>query len=256
MPAVSTVKQRNVPGGRVYIDLFDESGNKTGERYIGLTPGFTINVSSTRIQSFSSENGVYELDDETVTKIERKGKLTCRQMSVENLGLFLAAGVSVYSQIAATVSDEAHHVLKDRHYQLGATIQNPMGCRNISAVTITGLDAGEYDVDLALGRLYVHADAAIDAAGADITVDYTVPAETRDRIATGERITQYGALRFVADDIKGSPRDVYASNVKFAPNGDWVRKADDPKYNELSWDISLAVGANGEPALIVDGRAE
>lgn len=256
MAIASTVKQRHIPGGKIYIDLFDTAGEKTGELYIGLTPGFTLTIASDSIQSYSTENGIRELDDETVISITRTGKLTCRQISNETLALFLAAEASVHSQAAATVSGEALHVLKDRHYQLGATIANPTGVRNISAVTVTGLTIGEFDVDLAGGRLYVHADAAIADAGVDITVDYTVPAETRDRLVTGQRTAMSGSLRFEANNIKGIPRDLYGPSVNFAPSGDFVLKADDPQYNELSWDISFSTGRNGEPALIIDGRAE
>ncbi|MFZ1326226.1 MAG: hypothetical protein WAT67_09450 [Candidatus Contendobacter sp.] len=256
MSLASTTKQRHVPGGKIFIDLFDAVGNKTGELYIGLTPGFTLSIKSDSIQSYSTENGIRELDDETVISITRTGKLTCRQISQETLALFLAAEASVYAQAAATVTDEALHVRKDRHYQLGATVANPTGVRNISAVTVTGLTAGEYTVDLAGGRMYVHADAAIVDAGVDITVDYTAPAETRDRLATGQRTAMTGSLRFEANNIKGIPRDLYGPNVNFAPSGDLVLKADDPKYNELSWDISFSTGRNGEPALIIDGRAE
>lgn len=256
MPLASTVKQRHIPGGKVFINLFDTQGVPMGERYIGLTPGLTLGIKSDSIQSFSTENGIRELDDETVISVTRTGKLTCRQISPENLALFLAANVSIYSQLAATVVDEALTVLPDRYYQLGATVANPTGVRDISAVTVTGLTAGQYTVDLAGGRLYVHADAALPANGQAIQVDYTVPAKTHERIATGSRTAMSGALRFEANNVKGIPRDLFGPNVNFAPSGDLVLKADDPKYNELSWDISFSVGNHGEPALMIDGRPE
>ncbi len=82
----STVAQRLIPGGKIYFDLFNAALEKTGERYLGLTPGFTISIASDKIQSYSAENGLQELDDETLVKITRTGKLTVRQISMENLG--------------------------------------------------------------------------------------------------------------------------------------------------------------------------
>lgn len=257
MAVASTVKQRTIPGGKVYINLFDVNGAQKGERYIGLTPGFTITMASDSIQSYSSENGMREMDDETTISVTRTGKLTCRQVSVENLALFLAATPSVQTQAAGNVTGEVHRVYPDRYYQLGASTANPTGVRNVSNVVITGATAGEYTVDAPNGRVYVHANATVDpVAGEDWTFAYDVPAATRDQILTGMTVSTSASLRFEAHPGKGLPRDLFGPNVNFAPSGDWVLKADDPQYVELSWDISFSVGRNGEPALIVDGRPE
>lgn len=130
----STVKQRQLAGGKVFFDVF-VNNVKTGERYLGLTPGFTVDIKSDKIQSYSSENGVRELDDETLTSVTRAGKLAVRQISEENLALFFAAQASVHVQVAGVVAGEAANVLPDRHYQLGATVANPSGARNVNTVT-------------------------------------------------------------------------------------------------------------------------
>lgn len=257
MAVASSVKQRNIPGGKVFINLFDANGNQKGERYLGLTPGFTLTMASESIQSYSSENGMRELDDETTISVNRTGKLTCRQVSIENLALFLAATPSVLTQAAGNVTGEVHRVYPDRYYQLGASVANPTGARNVSNVVVTGATAGEYTVDAANGRVYVHPDATVDpVAGEDWTFAYDTAAVTRDQILTGQSVSTSGSLRFEAHPGKGTPRDLFGPNVNFAPSGDWVLKADDPTYVELAWDISFSVGRNGEPALIVDGRAE
>lgn len=256
MTIASTVKQRTIPGGKIFFDAFDADGNKTGERYLGLTPGFTLTLASESIQSYSSESGLKELDDETLISVTRTGKITCRQISQENLSLFLVGAASVQTQAGATVTGEVHHVVPDRYYQLGASVANPSGVRNVSAVTITGATSGEYTVDAAAGRIYVHSDATVDpVAGEDWTVGYTVAAATRERITTGQLANVSGALRFISYPAKGTPMDLYAPSVNLAPSGDLVLKADDPAYAELSWDVSFNVGPNGEPALVIDGRA-
>ena len=55
--------------------------------------------------------------------------------------------------------------------------------------------------------------------------------------------------------LADSSRDVYGCNVLLAPSGDIVFKGDSPAYAELNFDISFNVGANGEAALVIDGRA-
>ena len=133
----STVTQRLIPGGKLYFDLFDSNLAKTGERYLGLTPGFTISIASEKIQSYSAETGLQQLDDETLVKITRTGKMTVRQISMENLGMFLAGQSATAAQASASVTNEAISILADRYYQLGALTANPSGVRSVSAVTIT-----------------------------------------------------------------------------------------------------------------------
>lgn len=132
----STVSQRLIPGGKIYFDLFDANKNKTGERYLGLTPGFTLSIASDKIESYSAETGLQQLDDQTLVKITRSGKVTVRQISMENLGMFLAGTPSIPAQASGSVSNEAANVLADRFYQLGATTQNPSGVRSVSSVTV------------------------------------------------------------------------------------------------------------------------
>ena len=134
--AASTTAQRLIPGGKIYFDLFDANSNQTGERYLGLTPGFTISIKSDKIESYSAESGLRQLDDQTLVTITRSGKLTVRQISMENLGMFFAGQSAIAAQSTGTVSGELVSVLADRYYQLGDTIANPTGVRSVSAVTV------------------------------------------------------------------------------------------------------------------------
>ncbi len=318
----STVAQRMIPGGKIYFDLFNAALEKTGERYLGLTPGFTISIASDKIQSYSAENGLQELDDETLVKITRTGKLTVRQISMENLGMFLAGQASTASQASGSVTNEAIDVLADRYYQLGTTVANPSGVRSVSAVTLTtatvsaaatstayavgaqvkpaatplyiyqcttaGTSGGsaptwptavgatvtdgtvvwtnigiivpvldtDYTLDAAMGRIYIKPTARVHSTyPVPWLAAYTTSAVSREQLLTSGTADVYGALRFIAANAKGINRDVYGCNVLLAPTGDIVFKGDSPAYAELNFDISFNVGANGEPALVIDGRA-
>lgn len=150
----STVSQRLIPGGKIYFDAFDASGNPTGERYLGLTPGFTITIASEKIQSYSAEDGLRQLDDETLVTITRTGKLSVRQMSMENLGLFLAGTAASSAQTSGAVTGENKTVLPDRYYQLGASTSNPSGVREVNTITVVGKTASNWTA----GHTYVVGD--------------------------------------------------------------------------------------------------
>jgi hypothetical protein len=318
----SSVTQRLIPGGQLFFDSRNASGVKTGERYLGLTPGFTISIKSDKIQSFSSETGIGELDDESLVKITRSGTLTIRQMSLENLALFVSGSNSIAIQSSGAVTGEAAIVLSDRHYQLGGTTANPSGVRNVTLITAAAavpaiwvtvtpyilgdirkkISAGthayqctkagtsgisepawpttvgatvtdgtvdwicigilapelttDYTVDEAMGRVYVVPTARVSAVYPMPWVfGYTKNASSREQLQTGGTVDAYGALRFIAFNAKGVNRDIYGCNVLLSPSGSIVVKEDSPKYAELTFDISFNIGANTEPALIIDGRA-
>lgn len=322
MPTASSTAQRLIPGGKIFFDAFNTVGAKIGERYIGLTPGFTVTIASDKVESYSAESGTRQLDDQTLVTITRTGKLTVRQISLENLALFLAGSVATPAQASGAVSNEAVSVLADRYYQLGASTANPSGVRSVSSVTVAtgsvatwaattayalgaqvkpatsplhiyqattaGTSGGsaptwpttigatvtdgtvtwtcigiitpaldtDYTVDADLARVYVLPTAKVSSTyPVPWLFGYTKSAVSREQLKTAGTADVYGALRFVAFNMKGTNRDLYASNVLLAPAGDIVFKADDPAYAELSFDLTFNEGANAEPALIIDGRA-
>ncbi len=322
MAIASTTTQRLVAAGKVYWDQFNAAGVKTGERYLGLTPGFTVSVKSDTIESYSAETGVRQLDDRTLISVTRTGTLSVRQVSLENLALFVGGSAITAAQTSGAVSNEAVSVLADRYYQLGATVANPSGVRNVTSITATaatptswaattakalgaqvqqlsspthvfqcttaGTTGGtaptwvttlggtttdgtvtwtcigiitpvlgtDYTVDQTAGRVYILPTARVSATyPVPWLFGYTKTTVSRDQISTAGLPSAYGALRYLAANAKGANRDLYGCNVMLAPTGDWILSADDPKYVELEFEVSFSLGANGEPALMIDGQA-
>lgn len=319
-PVVSTKSQPQVPAGKVYFDQSDSNGYPQGERYFGITPGYTVTVQSDSIESYSMESGMQELADTTVVKVTRKGKMTTRHISMENLALFLAANVSVIDQQAASVSGENKTVFPDRYYQLGTSVSQPAGVKAVSGVTVVGKTASDradttayavgdrvksattpthifvctvagtsggsaptwpatidatvtdgtttwrcetlitlaegtdFTIDSTLARVYALPGARVSRYGGQWTFGYSKLAAQWEQLRTGDAGSLNGALRFVADNAKGSNRDNFAPNVTLVPSGDMVVKAASPAYVELSYDLTFSKGVNGEPALILDGR--
>lgn len=245
--------------GKVYVDLFDTNGALQGERFMGNCPGFTLSVSTDQFEHFSSTGGLRKKDLSVVTQITFAGKITCDDVSVENLALFLGGDISTVTHTATPVTGEAHTVNAGYEYQLGASGANPMGVKNVGSVTIK--DATEvttyvlntdYKLDTATGRFSVIAGGAI-TNGSIIHAGYTPVAGSLKRVSTGDSGSLYGAIRFIADNAVGENRDCYIASAALASSGDLPFITD----NDLA-SFELSIGVNEKdsstPQIIIDGE--
>lgn len=244
--------------GKIYIDLFDTSGNKTGERFMGNCPGFTLTVASEKFEHFSSTSGLRKKDLSVVTSVNFNAKITCDDVSGANLALFLGGDVTSVSQVATPVTGEAIVVKDGYEYQLGSTAANPMGVKNVSSVTIK--DATEvttyvlntdYTLDTASGRFSIIPAGAI-ADGATIHAGYTPAAGTKTRVTSGDTGSNTGAVRFIADNATGENRDCYIASASLAASGDLplITEGDIAKFD---LDVGVNEKDSNTPQIIIDG---
>jgi hypothetical protein len=250
-----------IPRGRVYFDPYDSNDALTGERYLGNVPGFTVSVETESAEHFSSETGLRQKDAAILLEVTRTATMTVDNMSTVNVGMFLSGAESTVTQTSTTVSNEAHTVLQGRYYQLGYTTGTPAGARVISAVTVTDAagtttyDVGDdYNLDLDLGRIQIVEGGAIAASGAQIIhVDYTRPAKSWDRVATGGEAQLYGAMRVVADNASGDNRDFYMPYVSLLPSGEMPVIAEGTDFASMQFTVEVLKPASME-AIYIDGR--
>jgi hypothetical protein len=258
MPTNET-KKFVLGAGKVFFDPFDANGALTGERYLGDTPGFQLTVNTTNQDLWTSDQPIAERAEFVATQLTRQASITCRNISMENLALFLIGDVAEHSQSSGSVTAEPHTVKTDRWYQLGQDSSNPTGVRDVTSVTV--VDAGstttytegtDYELDAALGRIRPIPGGGI-TDDADIEVDYDTNQTTWDRITSNALGTQDGALRFIADNTAGPNRDLYAQKVRLNPDGDFAMKSRD-NWQELAFmtefltpDTGAAVYLDGQP---------
>lgn len=270
MPITSDLGGKNytLGRGRLYFDRFtpsqvaagiSASTRGEGERYFGNTPELSMTSAEETLDHFDSDQGVRTKDDSVSLQLDRTGSFTTDNISVENLSLyFLSDGAADVTQSAATA---AEFVIEDAKqglfYQIGATPANPSGVRSISNVVVksgvafadTVTQAGNYEVDEVLGRIYILPGSTID--NEDIEVTYDVAATTREQVISKSQ-SIYGALRFVADNPKGKNRDYYFPYVKLAPDGDYALKGDD--WQSMSFSFEALKKATNIESLYIDGR--
>jgi len=247
-----------IPRGKVFFDPFDANDALTGERYIGNCPGITINIASEKSDHYNSEGGLREKDASILVQVDRTGTLNCDNMSLANLQLFLSGTQEIVTQASTPVANEAHTVQQGRYYQLGQSVSNPAGVRNIGSVVVTNtagtttyVAGTDYNIDTTMGRIQILTGAIIDDQ--IIHVDYTPTATTWDRVKTGSTAELYGALRIVADNASGDNRDFYMPKVSLTPNGELPIVAEGIEFASMAFSLEVLKPANAE-AIYVDGR--
>ena len=80
-----------VGAGELYVDLLDSNDDTTGERFLGDGVGASLSVATERVQVFSGTGPVARKLVDAVRSIERSFSVTLRDMSPENLALFVGA---------------------------------------------------------------------------------------------------------------------------------------------------------------------
>lgn len=248
-----------VPKGRVLIDLFDTDGNPQGQRYLGKTSGFELGVESETLEYIDGESGLNEKFEEIVTQVTRTFTVTVNNINPANEALFFLADVAAKSLTAGSVTAEAHTVKQGLYYQLGQDATNPSGVRAVESVVVnaTGgtpthvLDT-DYEIDEELGLLYIIPGGGISDDDV-LEVDYDTTAVDWDQVSTAEVGSKNAALRFLADNPKGSNNDIYCPKVAVRPTGTRTIKSNEGNWAEMQLEVEVLKPATGA-SLYSDSR--
>jgi hypothetical protein len=243
--------------GELHLARF-KAGTQTpeGERYIGNSPEFSLNVEAETLDHYSSDRGIREKDDSIETQVNRMGSFVTDNVNPKNLALFFFGTDQVLTVAAAANQTESlADVVPGLFYQLGTSAASPSGARNITnlvikkgaAVLVLGTD---YLADLALGRIEIIEDGATIISGDDLTAEYTIAASTRERVISGNKPVE-GSLRYIAFNPKGKQQDFFLPWVKITPNGDFNLKSDE--WQQISFKVE-ALKKPGLEAVYIDGR--
>lgn len=243
--------------GRLYLDDGD------GERYLGDSPGFAVEPEVERTQVYSTDAAVEQLAIDVVRRIDRRATIEVKNITPENLGLFLIAELDEITQAATAVTDEEFASVKQgRWYQLGATAANPTGVRSISDVTVTAGNADaatvadtDYQVDATLGRIYIIPTSAKITDDTKIKVDYTPKATKRWQLKSTAAGGDLFKMRYISENLgPAAPQmDLYAPQVLVAPSGG-LALLDRDQPAQISLQCSFQQPSSGA-AVYIDGRA-
>ena len=236
----------------------DSNDDTTGERFLGDGVGASLSVATERVQVFSGD---------AVRSIERSFSVTLRDMSPENLALFVGAtAVEDVADAADVVRDEALTVKQGRWYQLGVKDAKPTGVGAIDSTAtktvVTDTDKtspttyaadDDYKVDAARGRIYIVADGDI-GDDTDLLIDYTPIAGTRKQVKTGGLQEVRAALRYIETPVSGEPRHYYAPLCTVSAGGELGLMSRDTEQ-QIQLTAAILEPGGDKAALLIDGEA-
>jgi hypothetical protein len=240
--------------GRLFFERFEEGQTKPRgvERFFGNAPDLTTTQAVTKLDHYASTSGMKTKDKSAVISNDKTGTFSTDDISAENVATwFLGDGDEVISAAAVGVVSAYTAVPRGVWLQLGANDASPGGARKVLNVVVkSGVAPGvvvvgaNYDLDLELGRIYVHEDAPAFAAPLDLTVTFDTTAGVENMvIPQGKQV--FGALRFIADNAVGENKDHYWSYVELTPNGDYALIGDDWQKMSFNFEVLRPNGASG-----------
>ncbi len=257
--------------GKLYLDPFKkvngvpQIGQTTGELFVGECPEFNIEPSSEQKTYMSNTAKIKTPKVKTTTSVDYASSFTTNDLNADNMCMSFLGTKATVATAAATVTAESitTSAVAGARYQLGVSVSNPTGVRNLDQFTPGSVDvlvktitpaatltAGlDYTVDMALGAVTILNTAA--AVGKSITVDYKTKVASRTQVISGN--TPFvGALRYVADNPIGDNKDLYLPYVQITPNGSVSFIGEDWASAQYTVNINQR---DGYSSIYVDGRA-
>lgn len=212
--------------------------------YFGNTPELAISTTSEDLKHYSAEAGIKELDASVALRTDRSLTLSTDNISPENMALLFLGTKEVVATAAGHVVAEAipgASVVKGGLIQLGVVPTNLLGARNVTAVTVSKggvalVEGTDYEVIPASGMIHILPESATVGDGDALTVDYSVPASTSERILSGS-VAIEGAFRFISENATGTDTDFLMPYVRLMPDGDYALKGDDWQTIKFKGDV-------------------
>lgn len=252
-------KEYVIGKGRLFFDQFaDGETTGSGELYLGNTPEMSQSADAETLDHFDADEGLNVKDESVTTSSTMSLTFSTDNISPENLALWFGGPQNELTIASATGEVENFTDVKlGRWIQLGVDTTTPSGARNIASLVVatvvggtptTVTASGNYEVDLAKGRVYLEPDAAAINDGDDVRFTYDITAGSRTVIiGRGDEIR--GALRFISKNPVGAQRDYFYPYVKLTSNGDYALKGDEWQVMSFSVEV-LKKDANTERVYI------
>jgi hypothetical protein len=242
--------------GRLYFNQFlTGTTTPTAEKFFGNVPSVQLAQQNTQLDHYASTSGL-KVKDRTVT-LQNDHTITFASdnMNVANLALWFLGETSTETTASATPTTQDWPAVLGSYFQMGVDADHPQGLRNVTDVTVkkaaaTVDAAGNYEIDLAGGRIYFESDATDIDAGDVLTIGWTEGNGSRVFVID-QGIQVFGQLRFMSDNPVGSNKDYFWPYVQLSASGNLDLIAD--TWQQATWAASVLKLGN-QPRYIVSQR--
>jgi hypothetical protein len=229
--------------GKVHVARITD-GVIGGFRYIGNTPELSLNIESTSLDHYNSDEGVREKDASVTLEVNRTGSLTTDNISPENMALFFNGDSTKITQaLVASSTETLEGIMAGHSYKLGVSLTNPVGYFGIDptgfelAVGVTPLVLNvDYTVDFDAGLVSFVDTSTVAIEGADVDVTFAVKSSTRHRVISGSDPV-HCAMLYNTKNPRGDDCVFYFPSVRLSSAGDYALKGDDWQAIPLSLEI-------------------
>ena len=223
-----------------------------GYRFLGNCPEFSLNLSQETLDHYRSTRGIRERDKRIVIESNLEGTIVCDEILPATLAYFFNSQPT--QNTITAVTNGTYTIPKARQsrwYQIGESLADPVGVRNLTSVTVTGKVAGtDYSVDLENGMIGILEGGTI-TNGSSVTITYTAAAQTGLQIISKDTQIE-GALRFISKNPSGPQYNYIMPYVQLSSNGDFSLISEQD-WMTLSFSVSVMPKGN-QAKLYVDNR--
>lgn len=246
MPGQASNEQNLFLGrGKLYVDVWDDDGESTGEEYVGVASVYEPQAPQDEsVQMYDYGARTAPLLAKVATRRSMAMKATMHEMTLENLRMALLGNISARAQGADSAEDE------DVTARLGKYVK--LAYRNVSSVVVEPAAGGtafvegtDYEVDATTGRIYFipTAEDGTIADEAELHVSYDYAADTSRTLAAGAASTVEGSLRFIGDPFRGQRYELEVWHFQITPEGGIGFISDELGNIQLTFDV---IGEEGD----------
>jgi hypothetical protein len=205
--------------GKLYLDLLDANGNRTGEIDIGNCPSFAITPSVETLDHYESMGGIKEKDKSVDTTAGFTAKFTTDEYSRWNLMLaILGTSEGTFSQGTGHQVNESAMVYINKWTKLERRNVHSLVVTN-EGHTTTYEEGTDYEVDKTVGRIKALSGGSL-SGGQTVHVDYNYDATQYSTLSAMEDSSLEVFVRFVGDPQVGPTYEIEIWRGKIKPAGD------------------------------------
>ena len=178
--------------GKLYFTPF-LAGTRTlsgGSRYLGNSPKLTSSQNEDKLKHYSSDEGIKQQDASVSIQNDLSLAWTLDDISPENLALWFRGAVEASVVAGGGVVAEPHTATLGTYIQLGLSDADPIGARNVSAVTVSKVGTAATGT-VTFSTASPVADDVVTIGGVDFT--FKAAAGATDEVTIGATLAETAA---------------------------------------------------------------